>query len=174
MASPNPQPNHGDPSNSSAPYPTHAPSMEQPPSYPGHAWGGANPAMAYPPGAAVPPPPGWGGGVPTTMTYPTQTFVAQPQGFTQVPVVLQQQQQPLRSPDPVRITCPYCHDEVTTKTKRRAGAYAWSAVGIIFLTGWFFILPWLFCWIPLCIPSFQDVHHKCPKCKKHLYTHSPM
>nr|XP_032837258.1 lipopolysaccharide-induced tumor necrosis factor-alpha factor homolog [Petromyzon marinus] len=111
------------------------------------------------------------------MTYPTQTFVTQPQACTQVPVVpvmMQQQQQPLRSSSPVRITCPYCHDEVTTKTKRRAGAYAWSAVGIIFLTGWFFILPWLFCWIPLCIPSFQDVHHKCPNCKAHLYTHSPM
>ncbi len=72
---------------------------------------------------------------------------------------------------PAKIKCPHCQFEGMTTTSRSIGLGAWLAVLFLFVLGWFFILPWLICWIPLVIPACWDVTHSCSNCKRTVGTH---
>ncbi|XP_015909785.1 lipopolysaccharide-induced tumor necrosis factor-alpha factor homolog [Parasteatoda tepidariorum] len=63
---------------------------------------------------------------------------------------------------PVQVTCPVCHTTVVTTTTSENGAAAWIAALIVLL------ICFPFFWVPLCIDSCSDIHHKCPNCNAHL------
>ncbi|XP_015909786.2 lipopolysaccharide-induced tumor necrosis factor-alpha factor homolog isoform X1 [Parasteatoda tepidariorum] len=59
---------------------------------------------------------------------------------------------------PMQVTCSNCHKTVITTTVAENGACAWIAV---------LVMVFVFCpcfFIPLCIDSCKDIHHKCPSC----------
>uniref|UniRef100_A0A1I7ZG03 LITAF domain-containing protein n=1 Tax=Steinernema glaseri TaxID=37863 RepID=A0A1I7ZG03_9BILA len=70
----------------------------------------------------------------------------------QPPPVVLRVQLPLCGPTPMRLDCPFCHEHVTTNTKRTAGA-----------------LPWI-----LCLPLFGPMPMKldCPFCHEHVTTNT--
>ncbi|XP_078696160.1 lipopolysaccharide-induced tumor necrosis factor-alpha factor homolog isoform X1 [Branchiostoma floridae x Branchiostoma belcheri] len=79
---------------------------------------------------------------------------------------------PSRSNQPVRLTCPSCHQDVLTTVQPEIGMFTWLMVGAVFLFGFAFPLVWLgCCFIPLCIKDFKDVKHTCPNCQTHLGTY---
>ncbi|XP_061416892.1 lipopolysaccharide-induced tumor necrosis factor-alpha factor homolog [Lethenteron reissneri] len=140
------------------------------PGYPGHPsyagpLMGPNPEAAYPPGPREPP------GANAGQPQPPQSM--QPQGYLMVPNVTVVQQ-PLRTPDPVAVTCPSCQQPVVTKTSTYPGLLAWLIVGGLFLAGLVLLIPLLFCFVPLCVPSCHDVRHRCPNCKANIYTYTRM
>ncbi|GAU95093.1 hypothetical protein RvY_06770 [Ramazzottius varieornatus] len=71
---------------------------------------------------------------------------------------------PQTSPDPCHVTCPSCHQHVTSLTEFEKGSLAWLIAGGLCLVGC-----WLgCCLIPFCVKSAQDVIHKCPNCNAFL------
>ncbi|KAI4891310.1 hypothetical protein NFI96_033517 [Prochilodus magdalenae] len=65
---------------------------------------------------------------------------------------------------PTVISCPYCHHHVTTVVEYKPGAAAWGVCCLFTLLG----LICGCCLIPFCVKAFQDAHHTCPHCSKHL------
>lgn len=65
-------------------------------------------------------------------------------------------------PYPKPMKCYHCGEQVMTTTDRKAGPITWLLCTALCLVGCFCGC----CLIPFCIPSTQDVMHKCPKCKK--------
>lgn len=62
--------------------------------------------------------------------------------------------------DPKRITCPYCHQQVVTRTTSEIDACSIVAVVVLLLTIW----P-LF-WIPLVCDCCKAMNHHCPSCHR--------
>jgi len=69
---------------------------------------------------------------------------------------------------PINLTCPYCHEQVVSRTKYVNGALAWIICASLAFAGLFLIIPWFFCCVPFCITQCQDVEHDCPKCNRLL------
>ncbi|XP_036413335.1 lipopolysaccharide-induced tumor necrosis factor-alpha factor homolog isoform X1 [Colossoma macropomum] len=162
-------------------------SMPPPPSY-----AEASQCPAYMTGPATPstPPPSYGEAVSASneavpspfpvLTIPTeittvhqtqQVFVQQTirSSPPQVFVVSQQETHRRHSrrrllDRPTVINCPYCHQNITTTVEYKPGAGAWGMCFLFILLG--FICGC--CLIPFCVTAFQDVHHSCPHCSKHI------
>merc|ERR1712062_295277 len=97
-------------------------------------------------------------------SYEDTIKTGQPGGFvdpnvkTIVRVV--QVQMPELGPQPVRLMCPSCQMEITTRTSSKPSMIAWSHSLILCFT-----MLWpCFC-LPFCVDSLQNVKHKCPSCK---------
>ncbi|XP_034743815.1 lipopolysaccharide-induced tumor necrosis factor-alpha factor homolog isoform X2 [Etheostoma cragini] len=65
---------------------------------------------------------------------------------------------------PGLVSCPHCHQVVTSKVTYVPGNVAWCMCLLITLMG--FICGC--CLIPFVLRSLQDVHHSCPRCGKRL------
>ncbi|XP_066518453.1 lipopolysaccharide-induced tumor necrosis factor-alpha factor homolog [Hoplias malabaricus] len=65
---------------------------------------------------------------------------------------------------PTATLCPYCRERITTAVEYKPGATAWGVCCIFTILG--FICGC--CLIPFCSTAFQDVHHSCPRCNRHL------
>ncbi|XP_076001324.1 lipopolysaccharide-induced tumor necrosis factor-alpha factor homolog [Genypterus blacodes] len=61
---------------------------------------------------------------------------------------------------PTVITCPHCHNVVTTKVTYSPGMAAWCTCLFLAVTG----LVCGCCLIPLMMRGMQDAHHSCPHC----------
>jgi DNA-directed RNA polymerase subunit RPC12/RpoP len=70
-------------------------------------------------------------------------------------------------PSPMQIRCPNCQSNIVTQTYYSSGMMVWLIVLVLFILGWFFLIFWFFCWIPLLLSGLKDVHHVCPNCKHH-------
>ncbi|CAH8575370.1 unnamed protein product [Schistosoma turkestanicum] len=67
-------------------------------------------------------------------------------------------------PDPAKIRCPFCGEEITTRTVYKPGLLTWvGCFGIFFVGG---ILGC--CLIPFCCDSCKDADHYCPVCNHYL------
>jgi LITAF-like zinc ribbon domain len=56
--------------------------------------------------------------------------------------------------------CPFCSKVIMTQTKTRCDGVTWLFVLILFFVFW------PLCWLPLCMPRCQRVHHSCPSCHR--------
>jgi LITAF-like zinc ribbon domain len=56
--------------------------------------------------------------------------------------------------------CPFCQTTMMTHTKTSCDGLTWLFVFIIFLVFW------PLCWLPLCMPKCQRVHHYCSHCQR--------
>ncbi|XP_055062677.2 lipopolysaccharide-induced tumor necrosis factor-alpha factor homolog [Misgurnus anguillicaudatus] len=65
---------------------------------------------------------------------------------------------------PTATVCQYCQKNILTVVKYKPGWSAWCMCVLISLLG----LICGFCLIPFCVRGFQDAHHSCPYCHKHL------
>uniref|UniRef100_A0A1I7YP62 LITAF domain-containing protein n=1 Tax=Steinernema glaseri TaxID=37863 RepID=A0A1I7YP62_9BILA len=83
-------------------------------------------------------------------------------------------QWPVCGPMPMKLDCPFCHEHITTNTKRTAGGLPWILCGMCFLLGLIFIIPLFLCCIPFCVGSCMDVIHSCPSCKRDVGRFSRM
>ena len=93
-----------------------------PPQYPGQPEGGQAP---YPPQGGQMPYPAQGGQAP----YPAQGGQIQQPVAQTVTIV---QTVPMRfGPDPARVTCPHCRQEVVTNTSFETGLLTWIIVGTL-------------------------------------------
>lgn len=67
-------------------------------------------------------------------------------------------------PEPSRMQCPGCGQDVISRTTHNAGLLTWLLVGGLMVIGC-----WLgCCLIPCCVDGCQDVSHSCPNCNNHL------
>ncbi|TKR59750.1 hypothetical protein L596_029378 [Steinernema carpocapsae] len=98
----------------------------------------------------------------------TSTNTALPKPPTAINIPTLHLQSPLYGPLPTELDCPYCQAHIVTDTQRIAGALPWIILGICFILGFFFIIPWCVCCIPFCIDPCLDVLHSCPSCKRVL------
>lgn len=62
------------------------------------------------------------------------------------------------SREPMYIFCPFCNQAVCTVVSFHMGSLAWISTIVLSLV--------LACFIPIFFPTFKDVKHKCPACKK--------
>ena len=60
---------------------------------------------------------------------------------------------------PTSMTCPNCHNHVSTTTRTEVGGYA-----ILWAIILFFFACWPCCLIPFCMRDCQDTVHNCPSC----------
>ncbi|XP_008470840.2 lipopolysaccharide-induced tumor necrosis factor-alpha factor homolog [Diaphorina citri] len=97
-------------------------------------------------------------------TYPP--VVQQPQSATTV--VITQQPAFAPGPRPMRVTCPNCHQHITTETETDCLCVAHFVCLALFLVG----LCVCSC-IPYCMDSCKSVSHHCPNCKVDLGTYVP-
>jgi len=149
-----------------------APPMEQeqlqqgmpavPPSYADAMAAGPAP----PSGWAAPPPPATGlypplekGGVPPPGPPPVGQAGQPVQVVTQVQYV----QGPTFGHRPVKMICPHCQADITTRTDSEPSALAWIICGVLCFVG---CIPC--CCIPFCVDSLNQVTHTCPSCKNTL------
>ena len=72
-------------------------------------------------------------------------------------------------PGPCTLTCPNCHQTVTTRVVERDGLCVWASCAALALIGC-----WLCCCIPFCIPECKDVDHVCPSCGVLLGRRAPL
>jgi len=117
----------------------------------------------YPQQAQMAPPSGWqpqpGGPQVTTVTYaqqPNVLYIA-PTAAAITP-----------GPHKMRIQCPSCHAQVETTVDYESGNLAWIICAVIAILGIFFLIPFLFCWIPFVIQDCKNVKHYCPNCKHYI------
>ncbi|KAL1005470.1 hypothetical protein UPYG_G00059570 [Umbra pygmaea] len=82
-------------------------------------------------------------------------------------VVVIQQQMPKDAP--AQMKCPYCQIEVVTQVHHKPGLLTWTICGVLGI-----LLIWPCCLIPFCVPSCQDVEHRCCNCQKVIHIHKAM
>jgi LITAF-like zinc ribbon domain len=63
--------------------------------------------------------------------------------------------------------CPFCETTMVTRTKTSCDGITWLFVLILF------ILFWPLCWLPLCMPKCQRVHHYCTHCQRKVGVTEP-
>ena len=73
---------------------------------------------------------------------------------------------PLFNASPVKMTCPYCKEDITTITQPKMGLLAWLVSGALCITGL-----WCYVCIPCCVDDLKDVTHQCPGCNAILGTY---
>ncbi|RWS12571.1 hypothetical protein B4U79_08630 [Dinothrombium tinctorium] len=78
-----------------------------------------------------------------------------------LPVVQNFIDTPIYSPDPMRMTCLTCRQDIVTVTVPEAGLLTWLLCGGLTLMGCF----WGPCLYPFCIEETKDVIHECPNCQ---------
>lgn len=66
-------------------------------------------------------------------------------------------------------TCSYCHQSISTHTRRSLSATGWMSVIVLFFVFLVFLVP--LCCIPCFIPSCYDVKHYCTNCGNYLGMH---
>ncbi|KAI7810769.1 lipopolysaccharide-induced tumor necrosis factor-alpha factor homolog [Triplophysa rosa] len=80
-------------------------------------------------------------------------------------IVVQPQQMVLALGDTQTATvCKYCHNSILTVVEYKPGCAAWAMCILLTVLG----LVCGFCLIPFCVRGFQDAHHSCPQCRRHL------
>ncbi|XP_077061365.1 lipopolysaccharide-induced tumor necrosis factor-alpha factor homolog [Siphateles boraxobius] len=65
---------------------------------------------------------------------------------------------------PTVTVCQYCHKSIITEVEYKPGSAAWATCLLLTLLG----LICGFCLIPFFVRGFQDAHHACPYCHRHL------
>lgn len=113
----------------------------------------------------------------TLVSSESKTQVAQPtgeippQGVTgDIPAaVVVIHQQPLRfQQNPMRIKCPNCGQETTTRTTKSPGVVTWgSCVGLACIGCWCGC-----CLIPFFVDDLKDTSHFCPQCNAFVGRHN--
>uniref|UniRef100_A0A0N5AH03 LITAF domain-containing protein n=1 Tax=Syphacia muris TaxID=451379 RepID=A0A0N5AH03_9BILA len=93
-------------------------------------------------------------------SYPQYNPPYQPQNYNQPPSQTAQLGTSIFGEEPVNLTCPGCHQQITTKTNLESGFLAWLSCILLALFGCFLGC----CLIPFCVSWFKDVEHKCPNC----------
>ena len=63
--------------------------------------------------------------------------------------------------------CPFCANTMVTRTKTSCDGMTWLFVFILF------IVFWPLCWLPLCMPKCQRVHHYCTHCQRKVGVTEP-
>lgn len=118
------------------------------------------------------PPPQYTGGYPAGPPPGTQPYPTQYPTTTTATVITTTSQGVAFSPTfgerPTNIKCPYCHEQVISRTEYVNGALAWIICASLAFAGLFLLIPWFFCCVPFCITSCQDVEHYCPSCNRLL------
>ena len=76
--------------------------------------------------------------------------------------------QPQLGRDPVRMICPVCSQEMTTKVERKPSIYAWITGIALFCFGC------VICsCIPCCMETFEETKHFCSNCDALIGTAKP-
>merc|ERR1712224_643599 len=75
--------------------------------------------------------------------------------------------QPPLGPDPVRLTCPHCQQNITTAVTKDPSGTAWAICVVCCLVGCWPCAP---CF--LCSDSYTESTHKCPNCGKFIGKYS--
>jgi len=68
----------------------------------------------------------------------------------------------------VNMQCPYCREQVISRTEYVNGSLAWIICASLAFAGIFLLIPWFFCCVPFCLTACQDVEHYCPRCSRML------
>jgi lipopolysaccharide-induced tumor necrosis factor-alpha factor len=63
--------------------------------------------------------------------------------------------------------CPFCQTTMVTRTRTSCDGMTWLFVLILFLVFW------PLCWLPLCMPKCQRVHHYCTHCQQKVGVTEP-
>jgi hypothetical protein len=66
---------------------------------------------------------------------------------------------------PQSFVCGYCGYNGVTVTETALGPTAWIVALVLFVLGFFVCFTWCICWVPLVMPTFYEVQHKCPQCR---------
>ncbi|XP_067298924.1 lipopolysaccharide-induced tumor necrosis factor-alpha factor homolog isoform X2 [Pseudorasbora parva] len=82
----------------------------------------------------------------------------------QVIMVQPQQRVVVFGDTPTVTVCQYCHKSIITNVEYKPGSAAWGMCLLLTLLG----LICGFCLIPFFVKGFQDAHHTCPSCHRHL------
>ena len=127
----------------------------------------SNSNQQQPPPGAYPPPQQGAYPPPQQGAYPPPQQGAYPQAQQPAVVVVQPTSMTVGAVTygdaPVNINCAACGVTVMTETEQSLGMMVWLVAGILCFLGC-----GLCAWIPCVIPSFKDVTHKCPQCKRIL------
>ena len=65
---------------------------------------------------------------------------------------------------PMQMVCPHCQSTIMTNVTYEAGTLTWLSVGFLFILGFFLLISWCLCWIPLLMDGLKDIVHTCPNC----------
>ncbi|KAF7267722.1 hypothetical protein GWI33_019080 [Rhynchophorus ferrugineus] len=120
--------------------------------------------VMYPPGA-YPPPPQPGYPPPPQAGYPPIGMPTPSVGHT---VIVTTTSPAAYGPEPIGVTCPYCHAAITTTVETEPNTKTHLSALLLFVCGC-----WLCCCIPYCMDSCQSKKHFCPNCKAYLAEYSP-
>ena len=70
----------------------------------------------------------------------------------------------IRENHPVDMECYSCKHRGPTDVELYNGGGVWLAVGVLFMLGFCFLLPWFYCCVPCCITDLKDSTHRCHNC----------
>ncbi|CAG8464484.1 3867_t:CDS:2 [Diversispora eburnea] len=101
-------------------------------------------------------------------SQPQVVYIDQPQHTQQPSQTIIMQQAPqfvnITSPSPVRITCPYCSNDIVTTVAETPGSTAYILAGILCC------IFWPLMWLPCVMSGCLDKIHSCPICRGTLAT----
>ncbi|KAF2883733.1 hypothetical protein ILUMI_22440 [Ignelater luminosus] len=139
--------------------------MNKDPPPPYSAATGPEPGFHIPPPNQAPPPQGYPqpGYPPGPGGYPPSPQQATTVVVTTVPVVTQ------FGPAPQPITCPHCHNHVTSRLEVEPGMKTHLFAFILCM---FVCIPC--CLVPYCVDSCQNRNHYCPSCGAYLGSYDEM
>ncbi|XP_048053796.1 lipopolysaccharide-induced tumor necrosis factor-alpha factor homolog [Megalobrama amblycephala] len=79
-------------------------------------------------------------------------------------IMVQPQRVVVLGDTPTATVCQYCYNSIITNVKYKPGCAAWGMCLLLTVLG----LICGICLIPFCVSGFQDAHHTCPYCHRHL------
>ncbi|KAK9980637.1 hypothetical protein ABG768_000230 [Culter alburnus] len=98
------------------------------------------------------------------MVRQEQMFVEQQVRTVAPQVIVVQPQRVVLGDTPTATVCRFCRKSIITNVKYKPGCAAWGMCLLLTILG----LICGFCLIPFCVRGFQDAHHTCPYCHRHL------
>ncbi|XP_011402524.1 PREDICTED: cell death-inducing p53-target protein 1 homolog [Amphimedon queenslandica] len=126
------------------------------------------------PQPAYPPPPQPGYPPPQAPPYPQAGYQPHPHVYQPPHTVAMGTQAMYFGSSPIQMVCPHCQTQMMTNVSYEAGTMTWLAVGFFFILGFFVLISWCLCWLPLMMDGLKDIVHTCPNCNHVVGTNRRM